>query len=116
MGWIFTSMTRIKKRIPKKGYWPDEADRNQCIGQTEQTEIKVLARPNRQKLPLARRKARPKFFPDHWGQPIPVLGRGLHPEKEIRHGKGFWRNVSSTGSEITVFLAFGINAKLRWLI
>ena len=93
--------TYTEKRVlarpnrPKNGYCPDEADRNQVIGQTVQTEIKILARPNRPKLPLAKRKARPKFFPDHWGQPIPVLGRGLHPGKEIRHGYGFWRNVST---------------------
>ena len=44
---------------------------------------------------LARRKARPKFFPDHCGRshrtplsaaksvwPIPVLGRGLHPGRQ----------------------------------
>ena len=78
-------------------YWPDRTDRNMGIGQTEQTEIWVLARPNRPKygywpdrtdrnmgigqteiwvlarpnrlkLPLARRKARPNFFPDHCGR------------------------------------------------
>ena len=77
---------------PKYGYWPDRTDRKMGIGQTEQTEIWVFARPNGLKLPLARRKARPKFFPDHCGRshrtpcprpksvwPIPVLGRGLHP-------------------------------------
>ena len=77
---------------PKYGYWPDRTDRNIGIGQTEQTEIWVFPRPNRLKLPLARRKARPKFFPDHCGRShrtpcprpksvwtIPVLGRGLHP-------------------------------------
>ena len=31
------------------GYWPDRTDRNLGIGQTEQTEIWVLARPNRPK-------------------------------------------------------------------
>ena len=96
--------TRVLARPsrPKQGYGPDPTDWNKGIGQTEQTEIKVLARPNRpeygywpdrtdRKLPLARRKARPKFFPDHWGRshrtpcpwpksvwPIPGLGRGLH--------------------------------------
>ena len=30
-------------------YWPDRTDRNMGIGQTEQTEIWVLARPNRPK-------------------------------------------------------------------
>ena len=30
-------------------YWPDRSDRNMGIGQTEQTEIWVLARPNRPK-------------------------------------------------------------------
>ena len=34
---------------PKYGYWPDRTDRNLGIGQTEQTEICVLARPNRPK-------------------------------------------------------------------
>ena len=53
---------------PKYGYWPDRTDRNMGIGQTEQTEIWVFARPNRLKLPLARRKARPKFLPDHCGR------------------------------------------------
>ena len=38
------------------------------IGQTEQTQIWVFARPNRLKLQLARRKAQPKFFPDHCGR------------------------------------------------
>ena len=52
---------------PKYGYWPDRTDQNMGIGQTEQTEIWVFARPNRPKLPLARRKAQPKFFPDHCG-------------------------------------------------
>ena len=50
---------------PKYGYWPDRTDRIMGIGQTE---IWVFARPNRLKLPLARRKARPKFFPDHCGR------------------------------------------------
>ena len=50
----------------KNGYWPDQTDRNLGIGQTEQTEIWVLA--SRPKLPLARRKARPNFFPDHCGR------------------------------------------------
>ena len=53
---------------PKYGYWPDRTDRNTGIGQTEQTEIWVFARTNRLKVPLARRKARPKFFPDHCGR------------------------------------------------
>ena len=30
-------------------YWPDQTDRNMGIGQTEQTKIWVLARPNRPK-------------------------------------------------------------------
>ena len=60
--WVFARPNR-----PKYGYWPDQTDRNMGIGQTEQTEIWVFARPNRLKLPLARRKARPKFFPDHCG-------------------------------------------------
>ena len=30
-------------------YWPDRSDRNMSIGQTEQTEIWLLARPNRPK-------------------------------------------------------------------
>ena len=71
---------------PKFGYWPDQTDRNMGIGQTE---IWVFARLNRRK---ARRKARPKFFPDHCGRshrtpcprtksvwPKPFLGRRLHP-------------------------------------
>ena len=36
------------------------------IAQTEPTEVWVLTRPNRPKLPLTRRKARNKFFPDQW--------------------------------------------------
>ena len=30
-------------------YWPERTDRNMSIGQTEQTEVRVLARPNRPK-------------------------------------------------------------------
>ena len=82
---------------PKYGYRPDRTDRNMDIGQTEQTEIWLSARPNRLKLPLGRRKARPKFFPDHCGRshrtpprpksvwPIPVLGRELHPGEQLRY-------------------------------
>ena len=58
--WVLARLNR-----PKYGYWPERTDRNMGIGQSEQTEIWVLARANRPKLPLARRKARPKFFPDH---------------------------------------------------
>ena len=61
--WVLARLNR-----PKYGYWPDRTDRNMGIGHTEQTEIWVIARPNRLKLPLARRKARPKFFPDHCGR------------------------------------------------
>ena len=59
---------------PKYGHWPDRTDRNMGIGQTEQTELWAFNRPNRPKMPLARRKARPKFFPDHWAgsQPDPL--------------------------------------------
>ena len=72
MGIGQTEQTKIwvlaRPNRPKYGYWPDRTDQNMGIGQTEQTEIWVFARPNRLKLPLARRKARPKFFPDHCGR------------------------------------------------
>ena len=72
MGIGQTKQTKIwvlaRPNRPKFGYWPDRTSQNMGIGQTEQTEIRVLARPNRLKLPLARRKARPKFFPDHCGR------------------------------------------------
>ena len=73
--------TRVLARPnrPNYGYWPDRPDRNMGIGQTEQTEIWVFARPHRPKLPLARRKARPKCPRPESVWPIPVLGRGLHP-------------------------------------
>ena len=61
--WVLARLNRSKF-----GNWPDRTYRNMGIGQTEQTEIWVFARPNRLKLPLARRKARPKFFPDHCGR------------------------------------------------
>ena len=99
--WVLAGPNR-----PKFGYWPDQTGRNLGIGQNEQTEIWVLARsnrpkvwvfarPNTLKLPLARRKARPKFFPDHCGQshrtPLSAnqvglannLGHGLHPGKPL---------------------------------
>ena len=72
MGIGQTEQTKIwvlaRPNRPNFGYWPDRTGRNLGIGQTEQTEIWVFAGPNRLKLPLARRKARPKFLPDHCGR------------------------------------------------
>ena len=72
MGIGQTEQTKIwvlaRPNRPKFGYWPDRTGRNLGISQTRQTEIRAFARPHRLKLPLARRKARPNFFPDHCGR------------------------------------------------
>ena len=70
-------------------YWPDQTDRNMGIGQTEQTKIWVLARPNRPKF---------GYWPDRTDQ---NLGIGQTEQTEIwvlarpnRSKYGYWPDRS----------------------
>ena len=82
-------------------YWPDRTDRNMGLGQTEQTDIWVLARPNRPKF---------GYWPDRTGR---NLGIGQTEQDEIwvlarpnRPKYGYWpdrtdRNMGMRQSEQT---------------
>ena len=63
-------------------YWPDQTDRNMVIGQTKQTKIWVLARPNRPKY---------GYWPDRTGRNLDI---GQTEQTEIwvlaRPKYGYW--------------------------